>query len=301
MLLNKIKQKYISLLLRLFFNKNIYGQLPSMVGKRIIPFLPKPKIIWNNSIDVVPDYFNIRWLDRSRRGEHEPSLDRFMELVLNKGDTYIDVGAQVGLTVVMGAKHVGIDGRVIAIEPDEFNHSVLLNVLKLNKLNNVSVFNIAAGEEDGEALFHSETLSGLNQVSEEIDGVQRKTVITVDTIIKQQKVYDLRFIKIDVDGPDFSVILGAADSIKKYKPAIALECSRYWSRFGYEFIDAWEHLSQLGYFIMLGDRNRDGVIACNSPDVIPDGWGIEKGKAINIYCLHPDRDKKLIEAMINNG
>ena len=53
--------------------------------------------------------------------EYEADVARVMDRVLRKGDVFIDVGANVGVHTVYGAKIVGETGVVIAIEPGPNN------------------------------------------------------------------------------------------------------------------------------------------------------------------------------------
>lgn len=296
-MISRLKKAYLLLLLSLFFNKKRYGQQPSAVGRALIPLLPKPRITWRNGISLRPNYMNRRWLVRSMRGQHEPSLELFMQKILREGDIYIDVGAQVGLTVAMGALEVGASGKVVALEPDPYNYRILMETLHLNRLENVRTFNMAAGAEPGEALFSNETWSGLTQVRSESDATRRVQVVTVDDVARQENLERLRMLKIDVDGPDFLVLLGAVDLLQQYRPAIAVECSRFWARFGHTFADAWEFLRDRGYVVAVGDRNAETFRTISSPSELPQGWGSEKGLAINIYCLHPEEHADLLGAL----
>jgi hypothetical protein len=53
------------------------------------------------------------------------------------GDTVIDVGAHLGLYSIIGARRVGVNGRVLAIEADPANFKMLKQNLCLNQLHNV--------------------------------------------------------------------------------------------------------------------------------------------------------------------
>ncbi len=54
-------------------------------------------------------------------------------LVLNKGDVFVDVGANIGYYTVYASKKVGDDGLVIAIEPDARSLPDVRNLMVLHK------------------------------------------------------------------------------------------------------------------------------------------------------------------------
>lgn len=293
-MINRVKRLYLTVLLNVFYDKKVHGHRPNAIGRAVLPFLPMPWLQWQSGIFVKPSYLHRLSMLRSLQGQHEPSLEHFTQLVLRAGDTCLDVGAQIGLTVVMAASCVGPAGRVIALEPDQYNHAVLTEVLRLNRLSQVDVRNIAVGSEAGEASFSDDYLSGLTQVSASENGARLVQVTTIDQLVHEGKISQLRMIKIDVDGPDLLVLYGAKKTIASLKPAIAVECSRFWQRFGHRFEDAWRFLHDLGYVIAVGVRSSEKFRIIADPVVLPSGWGVEKGRAINMYCLHPEVHSDLL-------
>ncbi|NEN92482.1 MAG: FkbM family methyltransferase [Okeania sp. SIO3H1] len=59
----------------------------------------------------------------------------------------LDIGAHIGYYSVLAAKIVGIEGKVFAFEPELSNYQKILENISLNNLNNISLFNLAAGSE----------------------------------------------------------------------------------------------------------------------------------------------------------
>lgn len=88
---------------------------------------------------------SLYWNDPTVRNEDYEFLNSF----LKKGDTYIDVGANVGVTVIPAAKCIGESGRVIAVEPHPAICSYLKENIELNDLSNVQVHNCAVGNQKG--------------------------------------------------------------------------------------------------------------------------------------------------------
>jgi FkbM family methyltransferase len=71
---------------------------------------------------------------------------RFLGSVLAPGDTFVDVGANVGFYSLVAASRVGSEGAVVAIEADPTNFAGLLENVGLSGLNNVHA--IQAGVSD---------------------------------------------------------------------------------------------------------------------------------------------------------
>jgi len=65
------------------------------------------------------------------------------------GDIFFDVGAHVGRYTVYAGKLVGKNGKVVSIEPNPSNFSSLLENIKLNALENVKAYNLAAADFNG--------------------------------------------------------------------------------------------------------------------------------------------------------
>jgi len=77
----------------------------------------------------------------------------YLKKTLKEGDIFIDVGANEGVFSIMAGKLVGQQGKVYSIEPLQRNVSILKkNVLK-NKLNNVIICQVAAGDEKKDITF----------------------------------------------------------------------------------------------------------------------------------------------------
>lgn len=58
-------------------------------------------------------------------GRWEPQESDFLRATLRRGDTFLDVGANIGYLTLLGAAAVGPEGTVLAIEPEPRNVSLL--------------------------------------------------------------------------------------------------------------------------------------------------------------------------------
>ncbi len=106
-----------------------------------------------------------------------------MEQLLHKGDTAVDVGANIGLMTVFMAKAVGTTGRVFAFEPGPENMSLLQQNIAVNHYNNVTVTPAAVSGEAGTLKLF---LSDFNPGDHRIYNPEEKT----KDWVKNDAVYD---------------------------------------------------------------------------------------------------------------
>ena len=78
----------------------------------------------------------------------ESEIELFATL-LAPGDVVVDVGANIGTHTVFFAKHVGPEGRVVALEPQRFVHGLLVANVAASGLANVECLLAAASAEEG--------------------------------------------------------------------------------------------------------------------------------------------------------
>ena len=73
-------------------------------------------------------------LEAESTGEYEPVTTELIQGLLNKGMTFVDIGAHVGLFTLPASQCVGSSGRVVAFEPHPDNFTMLLENIEQNSL-----------------------------------------------------------------------------------------------------------------------------------------------------------------------
>ena len=114
------------------------------------------------------------------------------------------------------------DCNVFTFEPNQLMYHAALKTIKLNNLNNVTIYPYAIGDYDGDnKLKHIDELGQeMGPRSEIGDGIIIKQV-KLDTIIPKSTKIDL--IHLDLEGYEFEALLGAKEIIERDKPIIVLE------------------------------------------------------------------------------
>src|SRR4029078_5429370 len=69
--------------------------------------------------------------------------------LLQPGDTFVDIGANVGMATLTAARAVGPGGRILAFEPNPAVSSILAQSLRRNGLDQVELHPCGIGERPG--------------------------------------------------------------------------------------------------------------------------------------------------------
>jgi FkbM family methyltransferase len=157
------------------------------------------------------------------RDEVEPDLD-VLPFFLKSGGSMIDVGANYGLFSLAASKLTGPSGRVLAFEPAERTHALLLKNVELNGLRNVDVLRVALSNSSGSArLYHHDdpTRNSLGQMPG--GDFEDVPLGTLDNIVKDRGILSVDFLKIDVEGADELVCRGSSELLAKHKPTVLFE------------------------------------------------------------------------------
>ena len=82
-------------------------------------------------------------------GEWEPRETALISELLKPGDTFVDVGANIGYFTLLASRLVGATGKVIGIEANPRTFKLLEANVALNHCANVDLRHVAAGEAPG--------------------------------------------------------------------------------------------------------------------------------------------------------
>lgn len=142
------------------------------------------------------------------------------ERMIFEGDIVFDIGAHVGFYTLLASELVGISGRVIAFEPLPQNIFYLKRHLQLNRCANVKVIEAAVIEYNGTVFFEEGISSSMGHTSSQ--GKFRVKGVNLDEIIFNSEVPPPDCIKIDVEGDEMLVLMGAKSTLKNKHPKIFL-------------------------------------------------------------------------------
>jgi FkbM family methyltransferase len=158
-----------------------------------------------------------------RLGEYSEAEVRFLCSLLKPGDVVVEAGAHVGTITVPMAQVVGAGGRVLAFEPQVEMFDLLLQNLKTND-SYANGTRAALGKARG-ALRYSPNLMNTGGVALGADGGAVAGVEALDGLLLDR----LDLLKIDVEGMETDVLLGARATIARCRPLIYVENDRPWN------------------------------------------------------------------------
>ena len=200
------------------------------------------------------------------RGNFEPECTFLLAKLIKEADTVFDIGANFGWYSCHLAQLVGVAGRVHIIETTSAIDELKSN-LTLNKFEARCVLSqVALGEKEGtETLFIPQKLgTAFASLREHSYGrTQRICVATqkLDDYVAANKIRDVNFMKIDVEGAEHLVLRGAENVLKQYSPVVMLELQRlHTEHFGYSPEELIGYLGDLGYHLFEIDRDKFGSV-----------------------------------------
>ncbi|MGW6506030.1 FkbM family methyltransferase [Streptomyces niveus] len=156
-------------------------------------------------------------------GVWEPHMTRWLQGRLRPGDTFIDVGANIGYYSTLAAQLVGDGGRVVAIEASPAFHQKLQQQVLLNKCDNVRAVNCAVSDERKMLTFvlASSANMGANSIVP-YDGLAESSfeveAFRLGELLVPVEISTARVIKIDVEGAEGSVVRGMIPMLDKLRP-----------------------------------------------------------------------------------
>jgi FkbM family methyltransferase len=156
-------------------------------------------------------------------------VERINNIFKNKKSLFIDCGCSFGSYSVPIAKLNSTDSKVIAIDASSVAIRRLKENVFLNDINNIEIYNLAIGKEEGYANFNEDLNLLPNSGSFRFDSSGKNLrITTLDIILEQQPLdsFEVIFVKMDLEGYEFDGLLGFKKNIVKYKPIILFEFSR---------------------------------------------------------------------------
>ena len=178
------------------------------------------------TVAIVGDYIG----DEIRaRGRYEDAYLRFLEETVFpslKEGVALDIGANIGNHTLALCRHFS---SVIAFEPNPVARTLLETNLRLNAVDNVRVQPLALSNGNGTSrlLVKQGNLgaSHLSAAREDSSEWSDFAEVEIELAVGDERLADadIRFIKLDVEGHEHSVLEGLQATIGRCRPAIMLE------------------------------------------------------------------------------
>jgi FkbM family methyltransferase len=193
-------------------------------------------------------------------GTWEPDLVAFMRRRLRPGDTFIDVGANIGYLSALASRLVGPHGVVVAIEPAPFASAALQETVAMNDLTNIRLVSVAVSDRDGELpLFVAPShASGMTTTVDcHNHGFReqgRVRAAPLGSLVTREELATTRLIKIDVEGAEDRVLTGmlaSVDALPADAELVVEVMSKWWSDPRLRPIDVLRPFLDRGFHVYL--------------------------------------------------
>jgi FkbM family methyltransferase len=195
-------------------------------------------------------------------GIWEEDITLLLSKILKPGDTFMDIGANLGYYTLLGSSLVGSSGQVISFEPMPQNYANCKNNIYLNELSNVTLFNYGLWNElkSMDISVPSELLGNARIVTNSETGYDKDEVKAVkcaplDLLVEtgELNINKLNIIKMDIEGSEPFALDGMRNTLQNFKPIMILELNRHNLRRFYnrDSKDYWDFFNEMGYKIHL--------------------------------------------------
>jgi len=177
--------------------------------------VPDQGLFFDDQInDFIKNTLRNRWV-------WEPTIKKFIEILVKPGTIALDIGAHIGTHTVTMSKAVGPSGQVFAFEPSRKIYRELCMNMTLNCCYNVTTIRSALGKRQGviqvvESLPYNE---GGSYVIENEGGLNTAYLLRLDDF----QFANVSFIKIDVENMEADVLEGALETIQRCHPILLIE------------------------------------------------------------------------------
>jgi len=159
-------------------------------------------------------------------GQEGTLLRNSLKLLKNKKDIVIfDVGCNFGFLSMVWAKMLQPEVKVYSFEAHPGTCASVKQSIKDNQLEGSMIAsNFAVGREDGELEMYLRHGSvNKRSSSKEEKDIVKVPMTAIDSFVKNNKISKIDFIKIDVDGMEYEILTGAAETLKRFKPDMVIE------------------------------------------------------------------------------
>ena len=159
-------------------------------------------------------------------GEYSTMEEALIKKFFQPGWTAVDVGANIGGLTLPMANAVGPTGQVIAFEPQLVVFNLLVANVFVNGYFNVDCRRQALGREKGTVqipVFNYNHTQNYGAVGRDHWG---KGVDTDLLALDMLNLRDLHFLKVDVEGMEQDVLIGAKETIARCRPLMFVEADR---------------------------------------------------------------------------
>ena len=235
--------------------------LPKVKGSIIVPTVYGFRINVNPASDKGVD------AEINLYGTYELGTAHILGNILEEGDSFIDAGANIGFFSLMASKMVASSGKVYSFEPFPESLELLNANIKLNGIENISVFDFALGSAHSEERIYPEpeNRGGSSLVKNEYSDEDGSVMVSVKPLAEISEIINddsIKAIKVDVEGWELEVLKGCSKLLNSVNPPVLmLEYISDSLRKDEERLELVDHIRALGHYKICKLRRGKGRIS----------------------------------------
>ncbi len=156
--------------------------------------------------------------------EFEPFLLQWLQP--KAGEVFVDIGAHLGKHAIAVSKLVGNQGQVIAMEAIPANFNLLKKNIEHNIVKNIVAFNFAAWNSKCNLVFLKGSTSAnanLNRYDYGYGSIKVQAERPDKLLLDNLGLKRVDWVKIDVEGAEYEVLLGLEETLSRFKPTLFVE------------------------------------------------------------------------------
>lgn len=181
---------------------------------------------------------------------------KLLESIVTPGDTFVDIGANIGAMSILAAEKA-YNGLIYAIEPTKKLITRIKENIAINNFGSrVSVHEVAIADHTGSISFSESSQDAINHISHNVSG--NNSIVqcsTLDDFCVAQSISKISVLKIDVEGAEPLIILGAKNILKNTE-IIIFELNENIKNYGYTTQFLLQKIIDAGFFIFSFNSNK---------------------------------------------
>lgn len=175
---------------------------------------------------------------------------------IKKGDTVIDIGANIGLFSLYATQNGA--SKVYAIEPLEGNRKAIERNFESNSLKKPEIIKKAVTNKAGYAKLFIGNLDSHGSTTKRTDGksltkTMKVKTDTLENITKKYKIQKIDFLKIDCEGGEGTIMFSFSKRLAQITENIAIEYHNHLSTISHQEIA--QKLRRLGFKVKISPSN----------------------------------------------
>lgn len=178
------------------------------------------------------------------KGEFDPGVFHALENILGTGDTFLDVGANVGYYSMLALDRVGETGAIHAFEIDGRPLRCLRKSIRTQRLTNLHVNEVAVGDRIGTIRLVRESDCGNSHITDHKGFGSEVPMTTLDDWYRRHGQPKVHAIKMDIEGAELRALQGGIQLLTESRPILVCEA---WDGENPLKSEAAQFLCSLGY------------------------------------------------------